>query len=77
MNVKNISKINTIKINDSSDFTCIGLDLIQMISEHLIEHIHFSDVVLTLGQTAINKKNIYPVRLKQRSNHRLLIKWLF
>lgn len=59
MNVKNISKINTIKINDSSDFTCIGLDLIQMISEHLIEHIHFSDVVLTLGQMAINNIYIY------------------
>lgn len=54
MYVKTISETNKIKAASSSGFNCTGLNLIQMVSEHLIEHILFSHIVIAPEQTAIS-----------------------
>lgn len=54
MNVKIISEIKKTKAASSSGFNCTGLDLIQMVLEHVIEHILFSQIVIALEQMPIN-----------------------
>jgi len=68
MNVKIISEINKIKAASSSGFHCTGLDLIQIVSEHLIEYILFCHIVIAPEQMAIT---ILKDTLKRRSNRTL------
>lgn len=68
MNVKIISEINKIKAASSSGFNSTGLDLIKMVSEHLIEHILLHHIVIAPEEMTLSiEKN----NLKRRSNHRL------
>lgn len=54
MNVKITSEINKIKVVHSSDLNCNyrELNVIQIVSEHLIERILFSHIVIAPEQMA-------------------------